>query len=111
MFIPKVNIRNVHLLEINGLPTPVTSRHAQGHGILHHYLVVCSSQSEQTTERNEYYMANQHPWHVGRLPWTLRRKGHQEIGFDLDGLLRLQVRRYRSQYRGGMPPACSSSMA
>ncbi len=29
-----------------------------------------------------------------RLPWTLRRKGHQEIGFDLDGLLRLQVRRY-----------------
>jgi hypothetical protein len=31
-------------------------------------------------------MANQHPWHVGRLPWTLRRKGHQEIGFDLDGL-------------------------
>lgn len=49
-------------------------------------------------------MANQHPWHVGRLPWTLRRKGHQEIGFDLDGLLRLQVRRYRSQYRGGMPP-------
>ena len=45
--------------EINGLPTPVTSRHAQGHGILHHYLVVCSSQSEQTTERNEYYMVNQ----------------------------------------------------
>ena len=41
----------------------------------------------------------------------LRRKGHQEIGFDLDGLLRLQVRRYRSQYRGGMPPARSSSMA
>ena len=51
------------------------------------------------------------PWHVGRLPWTLRRKGHQEIGFDLNGLLRLQVRRYRSQYRGRMPPACSSSMA
>ena len=43
-------------------------------------------------------------WHVGRLPWTLRRKGHQEIGFDLDGLLRLWVRRYRSQYCGGMAP-------
>ena len=38
-------------------------------------------------------------------------KDIKEIGFDLDGLLRLQVRRYRSQYRGGMPPACSSSMA
>ena len=31
---------------------------------------------------------------------------------DLDGLLRLRIRRHRSQHRGGMaPPACSSSMA
>ena len=51
MLIPKVNIHNVHLLEnpmkSNGLPTSAASRHAQGHGILHHYLVVCSSQGEQ----------------------------------------------------------------
>ena len=112
MLIPKVNIHNVHLLEnpmkstaYPLLPPPGTLKATE------YFTIVCSSQGEQTTERNEYYMANQHPWHVGRLPWTLRRKGHQEIGFDLDGLLRLQVRRYRSQYRGGVPPACSSSMA
>lgn len=115
MLIPKVNIHNVHLLEnpmkstaYPLLPPPGTLKATEYFTII---LVVCSSQGEQTTERNEYYMANQHPWHVGRLPWTLRRKGHQEIGFDLNGLLRLQVRRYRSQYRGRMPPACSSSMA
>lgn len=30
---------------------------------------------------------------------------------DLDGLLRLRIRRHRSQHRGGMASACSSSMA
>ena len=110
MLIPQVNIHNVHLLEnpmkstaYPLLPPPGTLKATKYFTII--LLFVRRRANKQQRGTNITWPI------IGRLPWTLRRKGHQEIGFDLDGLLRLQVRRYRSQYRGGMPPACSSSMA
>ncbi len=110
MFIPKVNIRNVHLLENPMKSTAYPLLSSPGTLKATEYLTIILLFVRRRA--NKQQRGTNITWPIiGRLPWTLRRKGHQEIGFDLDGLLRLQVRRYRSQYRGGMPPACSSSMA
>lgn len=115
MLIPKVNIHNVHLLEnpmkstaYPLLPPPGTLKATEYFTII--LLFVRRRANKQQRGTNITWPINILGMSAAFL-WTLRRKGHQEIGFDLNGLLRLQVRRYRSQYRGRMPPACSSSMA
>lgn len=72
MLIPKVNIHNVHLLEnpmkstaYPLLPPPGTLKATEYFTII---LLFVRRRANKPTERNEYYMANQHPWLVGRLP-------------------------------------------
>ena len=96
MLIPKVNIHNVHLLEnpMNStayplLPPPGTLKATEYFTII--LLFVRRRANKQQRGTN--------------ITWPINILGMSAA------FLGLQVRRYRSQYRGGMPPACSSSMA